>query len=357
MISSIYLSGSTIDPEQFLVDPALLPDWRSKATTRLQQSGFRVLNPLEFAFFADEKNLAIERRVRQSLNLIDQCDALLANLNKPSYGTAMEMFYAYRRGKMVTVVGQSPFSPWVVSHSKARFDDVDRALEFLIGEAPQQDPLNWALQYERLLSEHYEQLPPDGEADYEFFGGELPLLVVAPHATAFFHEGQFQEQEAYTGSLAALLSKLSRCHSLISSYCCVADPMHYWKTPLGRAFTDITKVGEVGMVVVLSGASWHDTPGLQLTVQGPEGSNYDDFAGRARLHMSALEPVLPEEPETYLTPFVKYCLGELKVPTMVLRVHRRYRMPRLQPEPFLKLVNLLTELISETGLELLRGRL
>ena len=104
-----------------------------------------------------EKN--IDERVQRSLDLIDQCDGLLANLNRPNYGTAMEIFYAYRHHKMVTVVGQSPFSPWVLSHSQARFADIDHALEYIIGEQSQSEPLLWALQYEALLAERYEELP------------------------------------------------------------------------------------------------------------------------------------------------------------------------------------------------------
>src|SRR5271154_2046317 len=139
--------------------------------------------------------------------MIDQCDTLLANLNKPNYGTPMEIFYAHRRGKVVTVVGQSPFSPWVLSHSQARFQDIDRALDFLIGEPPQFDPVAWALQYEGVLAERYEQLPPAGEPDYQFLGGELPVLILAPHATAFFREGEFQDADSFTGSMAALIHR------------------------------------------------------------------------------------------------------------------------------------------------------
>lgn len=31
-------------------------------------------------------------------------------------------------------------------------------------------------------------MPPYGEPDYKFAGGDIPVLVIAPHATAFWRE-------------------------------------------------------------------------------------------------------------------------------------------------------------------------
>lgn len=268
MLSSVYLTGDTID-SQDLLGQNPLPDWRSLAMTKLQRYGLKIVNPLELAWSSNERESfevgqETDSRVRRALDLIDQCDALLANLNKSSYGTAMEMFYAHRRGKMVTVIGQSPFNPWVLSHSQARFGDIDTAVSYLIGEQPPAAQLNWILQYEGLLAERYEQLPPPGEPDYKFLGGNMPVLVVAPHSTAFWREGEFEEAEAFTGSMAAVLNKLSGCHSLLANYCCVADPCCYLETPMRRAFADIVKTGQVGLVVVLLGSSWHEAPAFQL---------------------------------------------------------------------------------------------
>ena len=46
----------------------------------------------------------------------------------------------------------------------------------------------------------------------------------------------------------------------------------------------------------------------------------------------------------------------LKVPVLLLRTHRRYRMPRLQSDPFEQVLNSIGEFISEVGLELQRNR-
>jgi hypothetical protein len=360
MLSSIYLTGDQLETQQF---PGMsVPDWRSFAVSKLQRHGLKVINPLELAYsFCDKADLLepvteeVELRVRRALELIDQSDAVLANLKRSSYATAMEMFYAYRRGKIVTVIGESPFSPWVLSHSQARFRDVDDAIQFIIGEQPH-SPINWTLQYEALLSERYEQLPQAGEPDYKFIGGELPVLALAPHATAYWREGEFQEADSFTGSIAALLNRTSGCHAMLSHYCSVADPCWYLETPMRRAFTDIVRAGQIGLVLLLLGTSWHEAPGLQASCYGPNAGVCDDYINRIRLKLGALEPVATEGPLDYqFRPLVQFAAEELNVPVMVVKMHKRYRMPRLQLESFLRVINLLNEFVCETGSELARN--
>jgi hypothetical protein len=359
MLSSIYLTGDQVDAQE-LSGHMQAPDWRSFAVTRLQQHGLKVINPLELAYSLgerDETELAeeVEQRVRRALELIDQADAVLANLKRSSYATAMEMFYAYRRGKIVTVVGQSPFSPWVLSHSQARFGEVDDAIQFIIGEQPY-SPVTWALQYEALLSERYEQLPRAGEPDYKFIGGELPVLVLAPHATAYFRDGEFIEADSFTGSMAALLNRMSGCHAMLSYYCCVADPCWYLNTPMRRAFVDIVKAGQIGVVVMLLGSSWLEAPGLQLSSYGPSTTVCDEYVSRLKLKLGALEPVATDHGSDYPPmPLVRFAAEELGVPVITVKLHKRYRMPRLQLELFMQTVNLLNEFIFETGTELAKS--
>lgn len=356
MTPAIYLSGSTIQPVE-QIGPVPDADWRMLAMTKLQLYGFRVLNPLELTWSASTGHeLELDSQVRRALDLISQCDAMLANISTPSYGTAMEMFYAYRQGKMVTVIGMPPFSPWVLSHSQARFRDIDKAIDYLIDEQPHADPINWSLQYEMVLSQHYEQFPPEAEPDYQFLGGELPVLVVAPHATGYFRDGEFQEPDAFTGSMAALLNRSSRCHSLISSFCCVADPCWHFETPMRRALADIAKTGQVGLVIVLLGAAWHESPGIFVHASGPDKLSYDDLGSRLRLQLSELEPVAAECFDRSVGPLTRFIGDELGVNVLTVKMHKRYRMPRLQPRQFLEMVLLLDQFVSQTGVDLLRSR-
>lgn len=337
MLSSIYLTGGSTEPypNPYADVSAPYADWRSVALTKLQHHGLKVVNPLEFAWsefgqneqaidIVDlEKN--IDERVKRSLDLIDQCDALLANLNKPNYGTAMEIFYASRHHKMVTVVGPPPFSPWVLSHSQARFADIEHALDFIIGEQSHSEPLTWALQYEALLAQRYEELPKAGEPDYKFIGGEIPVLIVAPHATAHFKDGEFQEADSFTGSTAALLNRLSGSHALITDYCCVADPVSYLQTPFCRALVDIVKAGQIGFVLFLLGTTWSQNPGLEI--QYKDEIIEQSFANRLKLELLSLEQATGSTFDSQLGSLPYFINDELGVPTLVLKMHKKYRMP------------------------------
>lgn len=352
-MSHIYLTGDVVESTDFAGISDSEPDWRTRALTKLQRYGMRVVNPIVGVGATDE---TLEKRVRRALDLIDQADAVLANIKKPSYGTPMEIFYAHRRGKMVTVVGQSPFSPWVLSHSNARFDDIERALDFIIEEYPQFDILSWCLQFESHLSDHYEQFPPHGEFDYQFLGGDLPVLIMAPHSTAHFDEAVFQEPEAFTGCMAAGLNRMVRCHSLLSYYCSPFDPIGHLKTPMVRAIADVVKTGQVGLIVCLLGSPWHESPGLVVQACGPEGGPQEDYASHLRLKLAALEPVATSHHDQAVEMLTRFTSESLQVPMLIVRTHRRYRMPRLQPEPFEQVMALIAEFIAETGADLLRSR-
>jgi hypothetical protein len=353
-MSHIYLTGDVVESNDLsgLVDRPE-PDWRTIALSKLQRYGVRVVNPIVGAWATDDEQ---ERRVRRALDLIDQSDAVLANLRAPGYGTPMEIFYAHRRGKTVAVIGQSPYSPWVLSHSNARFEDIEHALDFIIELLPRPDIISWCLQFESQLSDRYEQLPPSGELDYQFLGGDLPVVVLAPHATAYFKEGEFQEPEAFTGCMAGALHRNWGCHALLSNYCSVADPILHLQSPMMRGLSEIAKSGQVGLIVVLSGAPWHESPGLAVEAAGPQGGSQEDFGSRLRLRLAALEPVGCSFGDPHMSPLLKFTSEVLNVPTLVVRTHRRYRMPRLQPEPFHQVLDLLGSFISEAGVDLLRNR-
>lgn len=361
MLATVYITGGSLNAHDLMGELAA-PDWRSSAVQRLETHGLRVVNPLELAWSVPECREAIDisdsanKKIRRALDLIDECDALLANIERSSYGTAMEMFYAYRRGKMVTVIGPSPYSPWVLSHSQARFNDMERAVNYLIDKHPSAAPLGWALQYEGLLSERYEQMPPPGEPDYKFLGGSLPVLVVAPHATAYWREGEFKGQDSFTGSIASICNRLAQCHAMLTNYCCAADPCWYLETPFRRALTDIVKAGKVGLVVMVLGSSWEEAPGLQVSAYGPNEEACHPYINLITEKLSKLEPVVTGSYDHPVRPLALFIAEVLGVPVILLRLHKRYRMPRLQPQPFSKVSSLISEFVSEIGVELARSQ-
>jgi hypothetical protein len=58
-------------------------------------------------------------------------DCLIVLYSKPSIGTSMEVLFAWERGIPVLVINTqaSPLSPWLLYHSTAIVQDIDRAIE------------------------------------------------------------------------------------------------------------------------------------------------------------------------------------------------------------------------------------
>jgi hypothetical protein len=69
--------------------------------------------------------------VEQDLNDLSQCPGVLANLWKPSAGSSMELWEAYRDRKLIAVVAPKPVGAWVRYVSDALFDTVSEASYWL----------------------------------------------------------------------------------------------------------------------------------------------------------------------------------------------------------------------------------
>ena len=355
MPSSIYLSGPPIT----LNDPSLpiSADWKTYAASTFIKSGITVANPLDldltgFISRVDESTNA----VKHSLSLIDRADSLLANLTQVTESATMEMFYAHGQGKQVVVVGNEPFNPWVLFHSEARFSKLKEALYYLVNHPTNFDTIAWSTQFEAQLKKRSEQYPPEGEFDYEYYGGEIPVLILAPHSTSFFFEGNWNASESYTGSLAVLLHKLTGCHSLISSYCTVADPSCYLSSPYTNFLIQLIKKINLKLVLILHGIENWNSP-HELILNSWNSNSLINRTEYLHLLTSMLKvkdfkeigydskDVVSKEMKT-----LSHLLFEdFSVPTIRLEIHKRYRQPKLHPTQYSSLHTALAQFLMLVG--------
>lgn len=119
--SVVYLAGPI-----FGCDDEQCNAWRTEAS--------RLLAPLAVSspMVRDYRGLEGECfRQIVSLDLadIDKSDFVLANVSTPSWGTAMEVFYAYRANKPVVCFTNSEgaISPWIMCHAEAVYRNVEDA--------------------------------------------------------------------------------------------------------------------------------------------------------------------------------------------------------------------------------------
>lgn len=107
--------------------------WREEAKARLGER-YRLLDPMRRNFKDNEVDSANEI-VEFDLQDIRDADILLVNYNKPSIGTAMEVFYAGRDlGKFI--VAFSPFAyadcnPWMVKFTTKILPTLETACDYI----------------------------------------------------------------------------------------------------------------------------------------------------------------------------------------------------------------------------------
>lgn len=92
-------------------------DWRAVTRSQLEAAGHTVVDPMDRDYRGKERGHAHDI-VYADMVAIRECDAVLANCWKPSFGTAMEIHYAYVLGRRVLAVAEEPVSPWVDFHAE-----------------------------------------------------------------------------------------------------------------------------------------------------------------------------------------------------------------------------------------------
>ncbi len=128
MKKRIYLCGPVMDESE-----GLARAWREVAKRQLGRD-FVMLDPLRRNFRDREVDSANEI-VEFDLQDVRDADIILVNYNKPSIGTAMEVFHAsHNLGKFV--VAFSPFtfkdsSPWMVRFCTKILPSLDEALAYI----------------------------------------------------------------------------------------------------------------------------------------------------------------------------------------------------------------------------------
>ncbi len=93
-------------------------NWREEAKRRW---GGRTLDPMRRDYRGRELEQGVAAEiVAGDIEDIKACDAVLVYFDKPSVGTAMEVFFAkHNLGKPVVVIDASdrPLSPWLLHHA------------------------------------------------------------------------------------------------------------------------------------------------------------------------------------------------------------------------------------------------
>jgi len=119
-------------------------NWR-EATKKELNGIFAFLDPMRRDYRGKESE-CVNEIVAGDLADIAASDIVLVAGDRPSWGTAMECFYAFREGKIVVTVCSSRSSPWLSFHSTRVCPSLFGAWSFLRRLA-QQDTSDEALKF------------------------------------------------------------------------------------------------------------------------------------------------------------------------------------------------------------------
>lgn len=133
MKKSIYLCGPIMGEIE-----GEARNWREDAKNRLGDH-FHLLDPMRRDFKDNEVDSANEI-VEFDLQDIRDADIILVNYNKPSIGTAMEVFYAsHNLGKFIVAFSPLPFqdcNPWMVKFTTKILPSLDESITYILRHFP-----------------------------------------------------------------------------------------------------------------------------------------------------------------------------------------------------------------------------
>lgn len=128
----VYLAGPIYEQDDTCIR------WRQVATSLLRKKNIMSVKPTDADYRGKEQDKYIPKRiVDRDKSDIMMCDTILAKCDHPSYGTAMEIMFAWSLQKQIAIVTNS-FSPWIRYHATEIFPTVADAIEAM--EFPDLDP-------------------------------------------------------------------------------------------------------------------------------------------------------------------------------------------------------------------------
>jgi hypothetical protein len=371
MKKSLYLCGPDMQiPEGQALASKSPQSWRSAVFHFCMKQGIQVINPLAEAkntlntngrmFIAEDRS---RKEVEQALGLVDRCDFLLANLHNSDESSLIPLIHGYNQGKHTVVWTPFPVSPWIGSYAKASFDSLEDTLEHLVIQSfdDQKSIIDWSIQYENGLKGQSEKFPPGGEPDFQYFPGEgnKPVLILAPHATSYWHLGGLVEAEGYTGALSSSLSRLTGNPSIISSYCSAEDSLYTFNSSsLSKSITNpligfiekLIKLHNLKMILVFRGSHWDSRRELNVQSFLPASINscehLDEFK-RILDYQSQNRQISCKFDKASSESQLKELSNFFKIPILEIAVHKSFLIPQMQRAHYHNLVTMLEAALNQ----------
>ena len=209
----------------------------------------------------------------------------------------------------------------------------------------------FALNFESIQSARYDTFPESNLSEFVDLKGNIPILLVSPHATSHLRKGKIKIYEKFTGAINVILNSISGVHSLYTVYASPFDSNYYETTALKKRIREIVESCGIKFVMDIHGTGSYRKfdiyPGI-----GKEG----EFVNRNEFLMSVLENVLKKYDirlgGTHIFPAYRqhtvsrFVNSELGIPAMQIEINKKYREPDTDSHLFEKLIYSLNEFIN-----------
>ncbi len=124
----------------------------------------------------------------------------------------------------------------------------------------------WLLeQLVQLESDVRYQAPPDqGEPEFRYEPGSLPVLLSAPHGAAHTRNGRMKEEDGFTAGFARLVARLAGAHVLYVRRQSATDPNYHTDAPYKKYLEEIVRSRSIQFVMDIHGAGSRHGFGIAL---------------------------------------------------------------------------------------------
>ncbi len=115
----------------------------------------------------------------------------------------------------------------------------------------------------------YQELPSDGEPEFRYEPGQIPVLLSAPHGAVHTRLGQLKKEDEYTAGMARLVAELAGAHVLYARRKSATDPNWDTDVPYKRRLQQVVEQAGIRFVLDLHGAAGRRDFGIALgTMKG-----------------------------------------------------------------------------------------
>lgn len=191
---------------------------------------------------------------------------------------------------------------------------------------------------------HYKTAPPEGEREFGYAFGRLPILISAPHGAAHLRNGVLKAEDDYTAGLARLVAEMTGAHALYLRYRSAADPNFHANVPYKTYLRDVVRRNRIRFVLDLHGAAAYRDFGLALGTLNSESCPNERPLILSVLRKFGIQPDGPwlsrlDLDETFTGAGVaeqetitRFVSQQLHVPAAQLELNAYLRVVRRQPD-------------------------